>query len=178
VAADGLKISIFNRDEVEKTQKEGFAFLVSIDDPGEVPTVATWIGLNHHAHFRWHDIDMDESGDASLASRYIPPKRQDIQHLINFFKDTLLPAKPAAVAIHCVAGISRSTAAALILLAIEMGPGRERECVEQVFMIRPCAWPNSRMVRYADSILERGGALINQLEGTMNMLKHRPYTGC
>jgi predicted protein tyrosine phosphatase len=63
------------------------------------------------------------------------------------------------VLIHCEAGVSRSTAAALIMYACWLGPGYEREAMERVLAQRPVAIPNRRMVKLADRLLERRGRL-------------------
>ena len=55
------------------------------------------------------------------------------------------------VLIHCEAGVSRSTAAALVMYACWLGQGREYEAMERVIDQRPYAIPNRRMVRLADS---------------------------
>jgi predicted protein tyrosine phosphatase len=61
--------------------------------------------------------------------------------------------------VHCHMGLSRSTAAMLTLLA----QARPQEDAEELFnrlrMIRPQAWPNLRMVAFADDLLGRGGRL-------------------
>ncbi|MGH9971787.1 MAG: hypothetical protein ACREBG_28885 [Pyrinomonadaceae bacterium] len=67
------------------------------------------------------------------------------------------------VLIHCEAGVSRSTAAALIMYTCWFGPGREREAMERVMKQRPIAIPNPRMVELADRQLDRGGRLVSVL---------------
>jgi predicted protein tyrosine phosphatase len=67
------------------------------------------------------------------------------------------------ILIHCEAGVSRSSAAALIMYACWLGPGREREAMTRVLAQRPMAVPNRRMVELADKLLTRGGALVNVL---------------
>jgi predicted protein tyrosine phosphatase len=64
------------------------------------------------------------------------------------------------ILIHCEAGVSRSTAAALIMYACWLGPGREQEAMDRLVAQRPVAFPNSRMVELADRILTRRGRLI------------------
>ena len=64
-----------------------------------------------------------------------------------------------ALLVHCVAGISRSMAVALIALVIKAG-GREREAAEVLRQAAPHAWPNTRMVALADRILGCEGRLI------------------
>ena len=68
------------------------------------------------------------------------------------------------VLIHCEAGVSRSAAAALIMYACWLGPGREREAIEAVRAQRPIAAPNRRMVDLADRLLHRGRRLVAVLD--------------
>jgi predicted protein tyrosine phosphatase len=61
--------------------------------------------------------------------------------------------------VHCHMGISRSTAAMLMLLA-QAGPQEDADMVmERLRGIRPQAWPNLRMVDFADGLLGWGGRL-------------------
>ena len=74
-----------------------------------------------------------------------------------------LRSSKGKVLIHCEAGVSRSPAAALILYACWLGPGREGEAMRRVLTQRPLALPNRRMVELADHLLERGGRLLAAL---------------
>lgn len=65
--------------------------------------------------------------------------------------------------VHCHAGISRSSAIALTILAARMGPGSERRAAEELFRIRPEAVPNLHVVALADRILARGGHLLEAI---------------
>ncbi len=62
--------------------------------------------------------------------------------------------------VHCEAGISRSSAAALTVFATWLGAGEEREAVDKTYAAQPHAWPNSQLVELADRLLNRNGALI------------------
>jgi len=96
---------------------------------------------------------------------YVPASRKDIVALIAFCKK----AMEGRVLIHCAQGVSRSTAAALVLIAIRLGPGHEKEAVEELFRVTDEAQqqdlrddpihPNRRMVWMADQELARGGFL-------------------
>ncbi len=86
---------------------------------------------------------------------------QDIQQIIALAKE--LRAVTGRVLIHCEAGVSRSSAAALIMYAYWLGPGREREAMTRVLAQRPIAMPNSRMVEIADRLLDREGRLVEVL---------------
>jgi predicted protein tyrosine phosphatase len=85
------------------------------------------------------------------------PTEDDVRQIIEFAES--LRMTPARVLIHCEAGISRSSAAALIIYACLLGPGRERDAMERVMAQRPIAQPNRRMVELADRLLGRGGSL-------------------
>jgi predicted protein tyrosine phosphatase len=58
-----------------------------------------------------------------------------------------------------MAGISRSTAAALIALALT-APGREELVARQLRRAAPHASPNRRIIALADRLLARDGRLI------------------
>jgi predicted protein tyrosine phosphatase len=74
-----------------------------------------------------------------------------------------LRSSTGRILIHCEAGVSRSSAAALIMYACWLGPGREPEAMERVLAQRPVAVPNRRMVELADKLLDRGGRLVEVL---------------
>src|SRR4029079_17898226 len=60
---------------------------------------------------------------------------------------------------HCGGGMSRAPAAALICLAVWLGPGGEARAVEHVRAVRRGAVPHVGLVRFADELLGRGGRL-------------------
>jgi predicted protein tyrosine phosphatase len=86
---------------------------------------------------------------------------EDIQQIIALARE--LQSVTGRVVIHCEAGVSRSSAAALIMYAVWLGPGREREAMNRVLAQRPIAIPNSRMVEIADRLLDRKGRLVAEL---------------
>ena len=67
--------------------------------------------------------------------------------------------------VHCHMGISRSTAAMTILLAQAHPDESEASITERVRAIRPIAWPNLRMIGFADEILGRSGRLTAAVGG-------------
>jgi len=82
---------------------------------------------------------------------------EDVQQIITLAQE--LRTTTGKILIHCEAGISRSSAAALIMYACWLGPGREREAMMRVIAQRPIAMPNPRMVEIADRLLDRKGRL-------------------
>jgi predicted protein tyrosine phosphatase len=85
----------------------------------------------------------------------------DVLRIIELAETVRLHA--GKVLIHCEAGVSRSTAAALIMYACWLGPGGELEALRRVLAQRPIAIPNPRMVALADRILGRSGRLSDVL---------------
>lgn len=67
------------------------------------------------------------------------------------------------VLVHCEAGVSRSSATALIMYACWLGPGCERAAMARVLAQRPIAAPNRRMVEIGDRLLGREGRLVEAL---------------
>ena len=86
---------------------------------------------------------------------------EDVRRIIRLAEG--LSSETGRVLIHCEAGVSRSSAAALIMYACWLGPGREREAMERVLAQRPVALPNWRMVEIADRLLVRDGRLVGVL---------------
>lgn len=99
---------------------------------------------------------------AEYGLSLIPPAREHALAIIDFagairdYARTLL--------CQCHGGVSRSTAAALICLAVWRGKGAERECLREILAIRACAQPQRDLVRFADPCLNREGALIDALD--------------
>ena len=67
--------------------------------------------------------------------------------------------------VHCHAGISRSSAIALAIIAKKLGAGKEDEAVKTLEFINPNCRPNKALVFMSDEILDLKGKLI---ESVMN----------
>lgn len=65
-----------------------------------------------------------------------------------------------ALLVHCFHGVGRSAAVALAILADRAGPGGELAALDRLLSIRPQATPNLVVVKLADEVLGRGGALV------------------
>jgi Predicted protein tyrosine phosphatase len=104
--------------------------------------------------FRFYDIVMEEP-------RKVLPSEKDVAGILEV-GDSLAQTSVEHLLVHCYAGVSRSTAAAAILMA-QRNPGREAEIFNVLADIRPKAWPNTVMISHADRLLGRGGALVEAL---------------
>lgn len=124
--------------------------LVSLVAPAEQPPTPEGMAGERHLRVEIHDID-------APLDEHILPDREHIAALVDFMRAWEHEDGPMLV--HCVAGISRSMAVALIALVIKAG-GREREAAEVLRKAAPHAWPNTRMIALADRILGCEGRLI------------------
>ena len=66
--------------------------------------------------------------------------------------------------VHCMRGVSRSTAAAFIILCIREPQTAEDELARRLRKAAPYADPCPMLVAYADEILGRGGRMIDAIE--------------
>jgi predicted protein tyrosine phosphatase len=127
--------------------------IVSIRDPDVEPPD----GLREHParriELRFHDVHDDTPHDGHFA-----PKREDIERLVEFCAGIDL----GTTLIHCRAGIGRSTASAYVLLCMRHGAGREETALDELFAITTgrLIIPNRTVIRHADAILGRGGAML------------------
>src|SRR5918993_739717 len=83
---------------------------------------------------------------------------EDVRQIISLAEQ--LHSESGTLLIHCEAGVSRSTATALIMYACWLGQGREDEAMRRVISQRPIAIPNRRMVALADRFLGLDGRLL------------------
>jgi predicted protein tyrosine phosphatase len=79
----------------------------------------------------------------------------------------------AVVIVACFAGVSRSTAAALLLLVQHHGIDKVDGCIDLLLKVRPQACPNSLITLYGDELLGCGGELFQKAEAvaTAKILK-------
>ena len=121
-------------------------YLVSIGD-GDDPLPRGY--ENAARRLRWLIADVVTEEGATEA---------DIRRILNLAEE--LRSESGTILIHCEAGISRSTATALIIYACWLGRGREDEAMRRVIAQRPFSSPNRRMVALADQLLDLDGRLL------------------
>lgn len=110
----------------------------------------------------WLFLEMDdvisESADAA-------PKKEQVQRLLEWTNK--LP-NDAHLVIHCYAGISRSTAAALAVKVQELGTDKVKEAIDWLLEARPQACPNPVITKFADELLGANGKLHTAAEEVAN----------
>ena len=148
--------AICGLDELIGHQGRGATHILSILDP-EWPDPEAFLAYDPHfrATLRFHDA-IEPDRDILL------PQKSDVEAILSFGRDA---AEAGGLLIHCHAGISRSTAATLMILAQARPDEPEDELADRLLQTRPQAWPNSRMITFADELLDRDGRLIAATAG-------------
>lgn len=146
------RISISGISELDGFAGQRVSHVISLIDP-DWPKPPALDALPRHEwyEFRIHDVIHEEPDQRR-------PEAADVERLLGVGA-ALAETRVDHLLVHCHMGVSRSTAAALILKT-QFHPGREADAVASLMKIRRPAWPNSRMIRMADTLLGRGGRLI------------------
>jgi predicted protein tyrosine phosphatase len=161
--------AICGLDELIGHQGRGVTHILSILDP-EWPDPEAFLAYDPHfrATLRFHDAIEPDPG-------VLLPQKGDVEAILTFGRDA---AEAGGLLIHCHAGISRSTAATLMILAQAHPHEGEDELADRLLQTRPQSWPNSRMIAFADELLDRNGRLMAATAGIYTrQLERRPELG-
>ena len=148
-----FRVTICGIPELDEHCAAGVTHIVSILDP-EWPDPPTFDEFAPHwrLDLRFHDII--EPSPAQLA-----PSREDVMRLLAFGIE-LTEREENHLLVHCHAGVSRSTAAAALIM-VQMHPERPaRVALDTVARMRPRAWPNLRILELGDALLGRNGEIV------------------
>ncbi len=136
---------------VTRSGASHIATLISEGTP--VPRPDT-VSVQNHLILSFHDISTPMEG-------MTPPGEADIDRFVGFVKDW---NRAAPLVVHCWAGVSRSTAGAMIALCALRPDLDEDDIAGRIRAGSPEASPNSAMIALADRLLERDGRLIGATE--------------
>jgi predicted protein tyrosine phosphatase len=125
--------------------------LINAATPVERPAA---IAAERHLFLALNDITEPIDG-------LITPQAQHVQRLLDFVSDW---DRQEPIVIHCFAGISRSTAAAFILLCSLAEHRDELEIARALRAASVYAYPNRLLVRLGDELLGRNGRMIDAVE--------------
>jgi predicted protein tyrosine phosphatase len=150
-----LKITVCGIDELPTHGDVGVSHVLSILDPEwPVPDAFASYGAHERLELRFHDVIDDVPG-------MIAPQPSHVARLLAFGRDLAAePAPGAHLLVHCHAGVSRSTASMILLIAQACPRLAASVVAREILRIRPQAWPNLRIVEIGDTMLGRDGAIV------------------
>ena len=152
-SAPSLRVTICGIAELGEHCAAGVTHVLSILDPDwPEPDIFGEFARHRRLGLRFHDI-IEPSADR------LAPTRDDVMRLLAFGRE-LQGEGGGHLLVHCHAGVSRSTAAAALILAQARPDRPAREAFDLVAAIRPRAWPNLRLIELGDAELGRGGEII------------------
>src|SRR6266702_5010232 len=143
-----FRTTICGIDELGDNCELGVTHVLSILDPdAPEPPVFGSFGEHSRVELRFNDV-IEE-----LTDRVVPGV-QHLQEILALGRDlTASLATDAHLLVHCHAGVSRSTAAMMLILA-QASPDRSGiEIIHDVLRIRSRAWPNLRIIELGDKLL-------------------------
>lgn len=146
------RIEITSLARARRIKRRGFDVVISIADAGTTTLTFHKDPRPAHLVLRFDDIVAPIPGA-------VAPNEMHVRAALAFAR-----AHGGPLLVHCQAGVSRSTGIAYAIIADRLGPGREAEVHRRVLDIQPHAVPNLLVVRHADEILNRAGALYRVLE--------------
>ena len=98
---------------------------------------------------------------------YVVPQMIHIKKALDFAHEI----EDGSLLVHCRAGISRSSAIALAVIAKRLGSGKEEEAVNTLEHINPNCRPNKSIVEMTDELLERDGKLYKEVDEKLSFTK-------
>ena len=156
-----FRFSVCGIEELTGYCATNVSHVLSILDPDwPVPDALGAFGEHAKLELRFNDVIEERCADM------IAPQQEHVADLLAFGRG-LMREPPADVhlLVHCHAGVSRSTASMVLILAqalVDIPGGR---ILEEVLRIRPQAWPNLRMLELGDAQLGRRGELVAAAAG-------------
>ncbi len=145
-----FSLTICGLDELPSHSERGVSHVLSILDPDwPVPDAFGSYGEHARLELRFHDVIEPQPG-------VVLPRLSHVQEILAFGRDLLAePAAGAGLLVHCHAGVSRSTAAMLLLIAQADAALAPDDLADTLLGIRRQAWPNLRIVELGAAELGR-----------------------
>jgi len=99
------------------------------------------------------------AGVTHVLSFLGPNSPEDVERLLIFGRE-VSKTPEAHLLVHCRAGVSRSTAAAALILIQAHPEWPASAALDAVAAIRPRAWPNLLILEFGDAVLGRNGEIV------------------
>jgi len=146
------RITICGIRELGEHSAAGVTHVLSILGPNSPdPPEFTAFAPHRRLNLRFHDV-IEPQPDQ------IAPTREDVERLLVFGQE-VAETPEAHLLVHCHAGVSRSTAAAALILMQANPEWSAGAALDAIAEIRPRAWPNLLILELGDVLLGRNGEI-------------------
>jgi predicted protein tyrosine phosphatase len=167
-------------DAVSASFKEGKenAWISAVDeaDRNKIRIIQKNFSKQKKSHFVQYFHDWSDEDDDVYIQRHLDelgPREQHVNSIISFLQPIVESNKVYHLGVNCYAGVSRSTAIGIIAWVIQ---GKSpQEALDEIIKIRPTAWPNLRILRFASERLEID--LVNPVKEWKQLNNNGIYTG-
>jgi predicted protein tyrosine phosphatase len=132
----------------------GPSHLITLLSPPDMIATPRGVTPARHLKLGVHDIDIP-------MADMVAPNAALVERVLAFSETW---DEQAPMLIHCLAGISRSTATAFTIACARRPDEDERAIATRLRSASPQAFPNRRIVALADDILGRGGRMLEAVE--------------
>src|SRR5579862_2748462 len=148
-----MRLTICGISELGDHCEAGVTHVLSILDPAWPDPIAfTAFPPHRREALRFHDVILPSPG-------VVVPAPEHVERLLEFGREAGAAGQSAHLLIHCHAGISRSTAAAALLLAQDNPARPAADIFAEIARLRPRAWPNLLLLEHGEAALGRPGEL-------------------
>lgn len=128
--------------------------VITLLEPSLMIEPAQGVAEENHLRLSVHDITRRARG-------MVAPDEALVNRLLAFARGW---DQGAPMIVHCLAGVSRSTASALAIACDRNPDVPEVEIARTLRRVAPHAYPNSRIIALADAALDRRGRLVAAVE--------------
>lgn len=152
-------IAVCGEEEVPEYHEAEITDILTCVSPERPVLRPNWPTLRNHLIVRCDDVE-------EPIEHYVCPTEEHVKQMIQFGREALQRSERGSTVrllVHCAAGISRSTAATLLILAMKLGKGAEAAAMHHLTSIRPICRPNAVIVNHGDRLLEREGRLVHEV---------------
>jgi len=143
-------IQICSLEAAREANIEAHDGIITIEDSGIRDPFRVESGYPPQRVLTFDDISIP-------VDNWVMPEEHHVHSALVFARQWDQPS----LLIHCHAGMSRSPAIALSILADWLGEGSEEEAVRELLKIAPLCTPNMLVVEIADRMLGRSGQLVD-----------------
>lgn len=148
-------IHVCSLDRVRRTvERERISHLITLLHDDAIIETPAAIAAANHLRLSLHDISMPQTG-------MVEPGVVHVERILAFARAW---DRASPMLVHCLAGISRSTATAFITVCALNPQASEQAIARRIRELSPMASPNPLLVEIADDMLGRRGRMNEAIE--------------